>query len=61
MPGSPAHELRKRLRELVPRARIVYFTGHAFEATDADDIVLEKPVTEARLLRTVREALDNAS
>jgi two-component system cell cycle sensor histidine kinase/response regulator CckA len=61
MPGRPAHELRKRLRELVPRARIVYFTGHAFEATDADDIVLEKPVTEARLLRTVREALDNAS
>ena len=61
MPGIPGPELRRRLRELVPRARILYFTGYAFEAVDAEDIVVEKPITEARLLRTVRAALDRAS
>jgi two-component system cell cycle sensor histidine kinase/response regulator CckA len=61
MPGMPGPELRQRLRELVPRARVLYFTGHAFEAADAGDMVVEKPVTEARLLRAVREALDRAS
>lgn len=58
MPGMPARDLRNRLREIAPRARIVYFTGYAFEATDADDVVLEKPVTEARLLGTIRDVLD---
>jgi two-component system cell cycle sensor histidine kinase/response regulator CckA len=61
MPGIPGPELRRRLRALVPRARILYFTGYAVEAIDADDIVVEKPVSEARLLRTVRAALDRAS
>lgn len=61
MPGIPGPELRRRLRGLVPRARILYFTGYAFDAVDDDDMVIEKPVTEARLLRTVREALDGAS
>jgi two-component system cell cycle sensor histidine kinase/response regulator CckA len=60
MPGMPGADLRKRLRNLVPRARILYFTGYAFEATDSDDMVIDKPITEAQLLRTVREALDRA-
>jgi PAS domain S-box-containing protein len=58
MPGMPGPELRKRLRQLVPRARILYFTGFASEATNGSDIVIEKPVTEVQLLRTVRAALD---
>lgn len=58
MPGMPRQELRERLRQMVPRARVIYFTGHAFEATDAQDAVLEKPVTEETLLRVVREVLD---
>ena len=61
MPGPPRRELRERLRELT-RARIVYFTGYALDAADADpdDTVLEKPVTEERLLRTIRRILDGA-
>jgi hypothetical protein len=37
---------------------VIYFTGYAFEAADADDLVLEKPVTEEALLGKIREALD---
>jgi PAS domain S-box-containing protein len=61
MPGPPRRELRERLRELT-RARVVYFTGYALDAADAhpDDAVLEKPVTEERLLRTVRRILDGS-
>ena len=58
MPGMPSLELRRRLRELVPRARVVYFTGHSFDATDTDDVVLEKPATQQQLLQTVRQTLD---
>jgi two-component system, cell cycle sensor histidine kinase and response regulator CckA len=58
MPGMSGRELRSRIRELMPRARVVYFSGYAFDAPDATDSVLEKPTTEARLLTTVREALD---
>jgi PAS domain S-box-containing protein len=58
MPGMPGRELRERIRELAPHARIVYFTGYAFDATDSDDTVLEKPVSQARLLATIREVLD---
>jgi PAS domain S-box-containing protein len=58
MPGIAGRELRSRLRELAPRAKVIYFTGYAFEAADADDLVLEKPVTEEALLGKIREALD---
>jgi len=59
MPGLSRQEIRRRLRDLTS-ARVVYFTGYAFEATDAQDVVLEKPVTEERLLRTIRDVLDRA-
>jgi CheY-like chemotaxis protein len=61
MPGPPRRELRERLRELT-RAHVVYFTGYALDAADADpaDAVLEKPVTEERLLRTIRRILDGS-
>ncbi len=59
MPGLSGRELRRRLGGLLPRARIVYFTGYAYDAVDlGDDVVLEKPVTPQRLLETVRAALD---
>ena len=59
MPGLPRRELRSRLRA-VTRARVVYFTGNVLDAADADadDTVLQKPVTEDRLLRTIRQVLD---
>jgi PAS domain S-box-containing protein len=59
MPGLPPRELRRLLRELT-RAKVVYFTGYALDAADAaeDDVVLEKPVSEERLLSTIRRVLD---
>jgi PAS domain S-box-containing protein len=59
MPGLPWRELRSQLRQ-VTQARVVYFTGYALDAADADpdDTVLEKPVNEERLLRTVRQVID---
>ncbi len=58
MPGMPAAELRALLRAVAPRARLVLFTGYAYEAAATGETVLEKPVTEARLLGIVREVLD---
>jgi PAS domain S-box-containing protein len=58
MPGVSGRELRARIRDVAPRARVVYFTGYAFEAPDANDAVLEKPASEKRLLGTIREVLD---
>jgi PAS domain S-box-containing protein len=60
MPGMPARALRGRLRELASHARIVYFTGYAFEAVDPEDAVLEKPATESQLLGKIREVLDRS-
>ena len=58
MPGIPAVELHRRLRSAAPRARLLLFTGYAHEVVAMDETVLEKPATEARLLRTIREVLD---
>jgi two-component system cell cycle sensor histidine kinase/response regulator CckA len=59
MPGTPGPEVRERLRELAPRARVIYFTGHPFDAPNGD-AVLEKPLTEMRLLGALREALERS-
>ena len=58
MPGMPSSLLRARLGEIAPEARVVYFTGYAYDAADAADAVLQKPVTRDELLTTVREVLD---
>jgi signal transduction histidine kinase/CheY-like chemotaxis protein len=60
MPGLSGRELRRRLGELAPQARVVYFTGYAYAAIDPDDSVLQKPITVQRLLGTIRETLDRA-
>src|SRR5262249_9717488 len=61
MPGMPSSVLRARLREIVPKARVLYFTGYAWDASDTGDAVLEKPVTTEQLLATVRDVLDRSS
>jgi PAS domain S-box-containing protein len=61
MPGISGRPLRSRLRELAPHARVVYFTGFAFDAVDPDDGVLQKPITMQLLLATIREVLDRRS
>jgi PAS domain S-box-containing protein len=58
MPGVSGVELRSRVRELAPQARVLYFSGYAFDAPDVDDDVLQKPTTSDRLLAKVREILD---
>ncbi len=59
MPGPPRGELRRRLRDVTP-ARILYLSGYSLDDLDtgADDAVLQKPVTQALLLRSVRRELD---
>jgi FixJ family two-component response regulator len=57
MPGMARSEIRSRLRELAPQARVICFTGHAVEALDGDP-VLEKPVSNEALLAKVRSVLD---
>jgi PAS domain S-box-containing protein len=58
MPGMPSSELRTRIAAIAPDARIVYFTGYAYDAADTADAVLQKPVTREELLAAVREVLD---
>lgn len=59
MPGMPRRELRNRLRDLVPRAPVIYFTGYGFDAAESsDDVVLEKPASRGQLLEAIRGALD---
>ncbi len=57
MPGMPRSEIRARLRELAPGARVICFTGHAVDVLEGDP-VLEKPVSNEALLAKVRAVLD---
>jgi PAS domain S-box-containing protein len=58
MPGMPSHVVRAQLREIIPDARVVYFTGYAYDAADAADAVLQKPVTRDELLTVLRDVID---
>lgn len=58
MPGVSGTELRRRIRELTPEVRVLYFSGYALDAPDGTDAVLDKPTTQAELLAKVREVLD---
>jgi PAS domain S-box-containing protein len=59
MPGISGPEARRRLAEMVPQLPVVLLTGYAYESPSADP-VLQKPVTRARLVSCVREALSRA-
>ncbi|HEY6459679.1 MAG TPA: ATP-binding protein, partial [Polyangiaceae bacterium] len=56
MPGLAGAELRARIDDLAPHARVVYLTGYAYEAADGD-VVLEKPLSEHRLVSALEAVL----
>jgi CheY-like chemotaxis protein len=56
MPGMSGPQLRVRLRDALPHARVAFLTGHAFDAGPGD-IVLQKPITRDMLVTTLREIL----
>jgi PAS domain S-box-containing protein len=56
MPGMSGTQLRVRLRELLPHARVAFLTGYPYEA-DEEDAVLEKPLSGRQLIATVRAML----
>jgi PAS domain S-box-containing protein len=64
MPNMPGHELARRLLEAHPGLRVVYLSGYAEpfltarKTLPAGVTLLTKPVTQAVLLTTVRQALD---
>jgi PAS domain S-box-containing protein len=59
MAGLSGPETRRRLASLAPELPVVFLTGYAFEAAGGD-AVLEKPVTQAALVATVRDTLSRA-
>ncbi|HVT56992.1 MAG TPA: ATP-binding protein [Thermoanaerobaculia bacterium] len=64
MPGMSGPEVAERLAELRPKARLLYMSGYPGDLIrrrsllPAGTAFLEKPFTEQRLLRKVREVLD---
>jgi PAS domain S-box-containing protein len=60
MPGTSGPDTRRRLAEMVPGVPVVLLTGYAYQASSADT-VLEKPVTQAKLVSCLRETLSRAA
>ena len=64
MPGMNGQQLAELARRRQPDLKVVYMTGYAREAIEADDlsdpdvILLSKPITPERLAGSVRTALD---
>src|SRR5580658_2009653 len=56
MPGLSGPETRTRLRQVVPKARVAYLTGYAYQTTDGDEVV-QKPVSADVLLSVVQRLL----
>jgi CheY-like chemotaxis protein len=56
MPGMSGPQLRVRLRDVLPHARVAFLTGHAFDAGPGD-VVLQKPITRDMLVTALREIL----
>jgi PAS domain S-box-containing protein len=54
MPGMSGPDLRVRLRDLLPRAPVVFLTGYPYHPNEGDT-VLEKPLTSDKLVSTLRE------
>ena len=58
MPRMRGDELAMRLAERRPGLPVVMMSGYAAGDVVGHDRVLEKPVSQAELLRAIREALD---
>ena len=67
MPGMLGNEVVDRVRALRPGLPALFISGYAQQVLDfhgmpaADHDILQKPFTEAALLRRVRRALDGAT
>jgi PAS domain S-box-containing protein len=55
MPGLSGPEVRLRLRDLAPHARIVFLTGYPYQA-EGGDAVLEKPLSRQQLVSALGAA-----
>jgi PAS domain S-box-containing protein len=56
MPGMSGPQLRLRLRDLLPHARVVFLTGYPYQA-GGEDMVLDKPLSGEKLVSTLRNLL----
>jgi PAS domain S-box-containing protein len=56
MPRMSGPETRRRLADVAPRVPVVFLTGYSYEP-ELSDAVLEKPVTQARLVSCLHEVL----
>jgi nitrogen-specific signal transduction histidine kinase len=56
MPGMSGPQLRVRLRDLLPHARVVFLTGYPYQA-GGEDTVLDKPLSGDKLVSTLRNLL----
>jgi PAS domain S-box-containing protein len=62
LPGGPGDMIIPRLREILPDARIVFFTGEDVDEIDRArvDAVLSKPATRAELAALLEETVGSA-
>ncbi|MBV9100785.1 MAG: response regulator [Candidatus Dormibacteraeota bacterium] len=64
MPGSTGKDVAERVRERLPAVRVLYLSGYPRDTLaqrgvlEPGTLLLEKPASEADLLRTLRTALD---
>ena len=59
MPGQSGPEIRRRLGDVAPHVPVVFLTGYAYQAQSGDTVV-QKPVTQASLVASLREVLSRA-
>lgn len=63
MPGMSGYELAKRLLDLRPKLRVLFMSGYSSEPIKdrrlKEAMVLQKPVTAAKIPETVRRLLDS--
>ena len=66
MPGMDGREVCRRVREIAPETRIIYFTGTVeFDASQSKilsreaDAVILKPATSKIILSTISKVLEN--
>ncbi len=67
MPGMDGREVCRRVREIAPATRIIYFTGKVnFDTSQSKelhheaDAVISKPATSKKILSTISKVLESA-